>query len=188
MGFNRCEYNSIQLVFVYFCFNYSFDYTLVITSSVCPDSNLLKPCSCGGDNINAYINCGGHEDIDLVKIFKTLDKQLPRTLEGRHFKSFYLYKSFITELKENTFSDITFDSIWIRDCSKLKTIHVNAFNTIDQVTTDIYIEHNPVLTSPDNSIFQVLSKFVRAEWIWLRYNNITEIPLNAFRNIVGKQE
>ena len=142
----------------------------------------MKPCSCTDDEIA----CGDIKDIDLVKIFQTQEKNLTKT--RKHFKLFYLSKTFITELKENTFSDITFDVIWIRFCSKLKTIHVNAFNTTDQVTTDIYIEHNPVLTSPDNSIFQVLSKFIRAKLILLRHNNKTEIPSNAFRNIVGKQE
>ena len=95
---------------------------------------------------------------------------------------------FITELKENTFSDITFDRIWIKNCSKLKTIHRNAFNTTDSVTNYVRIENNPLLTSPDNSIFEILSKFVLAHEIDLFYNNITEIPSNAFKNIVGEQD
>ena len=146
------------------------------TSGVCPDSNLLKPCNCFDD----YINCGGNEDIDLVKIFETLGKKLPKT--GKHFHNFYLNNTFITELKENTFSDITFTEIFIKGCSKLKTIHKNAFNTTDQVTTELHFDLNPALTSPDNTIFEVLNKFARAEFITMNDNNITEIPTKAFKN------
>src|ERR1700761_6774086 len=108
-----------------------------MTSSVCPDSNLLKPCSCIDDSIN----CGGNGDIDLVKVFQTLEKNLTKI--EKHFKKFVFYNTFITELKENTFSDITFDMIQIIGCDNLKTIHKNTFNTTDSVTTHINIEFNP---------------------------------------------
>ena len=105
-----------------------------ITSGDCPNSNLLKPCTCvEGYRYVGYITCEGKEDIDLVKIFQTLGKNLWEP--GKHFKSINLKNQFITELKENTFSDITFDEINIYGCSKLKKIHINAFNTTDQVTT-----------------------------------------------------
>ena len=74
-------------------------------------------------------------------------------------------------MKENTFSDITFDVININGYSKLKTVNINAFNTTDQVTTLIIFEGNPILTSPDNSIFEILSKFIRASVIALVDNN-----------------
>ena len=102
---------------------------------------------------------------------------------------FPIKNKFITELKENTFSDITFDAIYIQSCFELKTIHINAFNNTDSVSTEIYIRSNPLLTSPDNSIFQVVSKFVRARVIDLSNNNqITEIPSNAFQDIVCEQD
>ena len=88
----------------------------------------------------------------------------------------------ITELKENTFSDITFDYIEIEYCSKLKTIHKNTFNGTDQVTTALSIGENQSLFSPDNSIFEAMSKFVLAHSMQLHENNITEIPSNAFNN------
>ena len=157
-------------------------FVIDITSSVCPDSNLLKPCYCITDSFY----CDGEEDIDLVQIFQTLSKNLTKT--EKHFKYFQLNNRFITELKENTFSDITFDGIIIQKCLKLQTIDKNAFNTTDSLTTKLHIIMNRLLTSPNNSIFEVLSKFVQATTISLVYNNITEIPSNAFRNIVGKQD
>ena len=128
----------------------------------------------------------GKQDRDLVKIFQTLEKNLNKT--QKHFKGFHLNNTFITELKENTFSDITFDYIEIESCTVLKTIHKNAFTTTDLVASEIIIRNNPILTSPDNLIFEVLSKFGRAKLIWFYNNNITEIPSNAFQNIVLKQD
>ena len=58
-----------------------------------------------------------------------------------------------------------FKGVSALDCENLRvlvTIHINAFNTTDSVMTEIFIRSNPLLTSPDNLIFQVLSKFVRA--------------------------
>ena len=107
------------------------------TYSVCPDSSLLKPCSCKDDNIS----CGCIEDIDLVNIFQTLSEKLPK--DKKHFKEFYLNNTFIIELKENTFSDITFEAITIIFCSNLNTINTNAFNTTDLVTNQLMIRFNP---------------------------------------------
>ena len=186
MSYNKCLYYPFQLkIFKIFHFTDSITILALLlvydfTWSYCPDSNILKPCNCSAEGRFPYINCGGNEDIDLVKIFETLGKQLPKT--GKHFVNFYLRNTFITELKENTFSDITFDVIFVHNCSKLKTIHRNAFNTTDQVTTRLYLYLNPALTSPDNSIFEVVNKFARAEFITIIDNNITEIPANAFKN------
>ena len=164
----------ITLLVLHFCVD--------IISSVYPDSSLIEPCICDRGQLTCYDN----DDLDLVKIFQTMGKHLNKS--EKHFKDFWIKNKFITELKENTFSDITFDSIYIQSCSKLKTIHLNAFNTTDSVTTEIFIRSNPLLTSPENSIFQVLSKFVRARVIDLSYNNITEIPSNAFQDIVGEED
>ena len=167
---------------------FSSHFVIDITSGVCPDSNLIKPCSCNTSIDEIYCGglTGGNEDIDLVKIFQTLENNLTKT--EKHFKSFLLQNNIITELKENTFSDITFDRIQISFCSKLKTLHKNAFNNTDKVTQQIYIIHNPMVTSPDNSIFEILNKFVHATNISLYKNNITEIPSNAFKDAVSKQD
>ena len=147
------------------------------TLSVCPDSSLLKPCSCNKD----MIICGNRfQALDLVQIFQKLGKQLPKT--GKHFNEFHLTNSLITELKENTFSDITFDTIRLHECPKLKTIHKNAFTTTDQITSWLNILDNPVLSSPDNSIFEAINKFANLSECYISDTNITEIPSNAFKN------
>ena len=77
------------------------------TSSVCPcrTCDLIKPCN----YINDELYFGGDQDIDLFELFKIINKNLTKT--GKHFKIFYLNNTFITELNENIFIDITFDII-----------------------------------------------------------------------------
>ena len=149
-----------------------------ITSSYCPYSKLIKPCSCEDDKFD----CSDiYEDTDLVEIFQTLGKQLQDY--EKHFKLFLMKDGVVNQLKENTFSDITFDKIQIINCDRLKTIDRNAFNNTNRVATEVHIYGNSLLTSPDNSIFEVLNEFDQAEKISF-YNNerITEIPANAFKN------
>ena len=55
------------------------------------------------------------------------------------------------------------------------------------MTSHVIIRDNPI-SSPDNLIFEALSKFVHAKSIEFYENNITEIPSNVFQNIVGKQD
>ena len=96
--------------------------------------------------------------------------------------------TFITELKENTFKDITFDEITIENCDNLTKIHKNAFIETEFVTKGLYIKENFLLSSDDNSIFEVFSKFINLEELQLEDNNITEIPSNAFQRIIGYQD
>ena len=91
-------------------------------------------------------------------------------------------------MKENTFKDITFDEIQIGHCTNLSKIHINAFTETEFFTTYLKIFSNPALSSSDNSIFEVISKFVNLEELQLIDNNITEIPSNAFKSIIGYQD
>ena len=151
----------------------------------CPDSSLIKPCFCIYDSIN----CGGNHDIDLVKIFETLSKHLTETKSGKRFNGFHLNNTFITELKENTFSDITFGGINIENCHSLRSIHENAFSKADLVVENFNLVNNTMLSWKNTSIFKILSKFHQIQTIELSYNNnIHEIPPNAFENNLAKLE
>ena len=123
----------------------------------------------------------------LYKLFETLEKKL--TKSEKHFKSlYYAFDKSITELKENTFKDITFDDITIGNCYNLTKIHINAFAGTDSVTKNFRLSSNTKLSLTDNLIFEVISKFINLESLYLENNNFTEIPSNAFQNIVGYQD
>ena len=156
--------------------------TVGCESSGCPAPDLIKPCVCEDNGII----CGGHSDIDLVNIFQSLRIKL--TKSEKHFKRFHLNNTFITELEGNTFKDITFDEITIENCNNLSKIHKNTFFETDLFTKILWIASNPALSSSDNSIFEVISKFVNLEKLYLIDNNITEIPSNAFQSIEGYQD
>ena len=121
-----------------------------------------------------------------MEIFEKLENNL--TKSEKHFKFFRLNNTFIKELKDNTFRDITFDEIFIINCTKLNKIHNNAFSETDLVTKILSIFSNPKLSSTDNSIFEVISKFLSLEYIRLEDNNITEITSNAFQRVEGYQD
>ena len=151
--------------------------------SGCPAPELIKPCVCED---NGAIKCGGHSDIDLVNIFQTLEKNL--TKSEKLFNSFHLSNTFINEIKENTFKDITFYEITIENCNNLSKIHINSFNETNLVTKTLNIHSNPKLSSSNNSIFEVISKFCNLESLYFYYNKITEIPINAFQKIETYQD
>ena len=150
--------------------------------SLCPKSDLISPCTCLGD----AISCSGTTPIDIEAIFHKLGLSL--TKEEKRFHSFNLNNTSVSHLKENTFKDIVFDEIHIHDCNNLTVINENAFVQTSLVTKKVSIFLNPKLTSPGNSIFRLLSKFVLAENILLSYGNITEIPDEAFKPVVGYQD
>ena len=146
----------------------------------CPAPELIKPCVCEDNGII----CVENSDIDLVNIFQTLEKNL--TKSEKHFKRFYLNNNFITELKENTFKRITFNEISILWCKNLTKIHINAFAQTDLITKIFKFNSNTEFK--DNSIFEVISKFINLEELELGFNGITEIPSNALQRVVGYQD
>ena len=157
--------------------------TIYCEWSGCPAPELIKPCVCEDNGIK----CVDNSEIDLVNIFQSLEKNL--TKSEKHFKSFhFMENTFINELVENTFKDITFDEIEIYKCHNLTKIHKNAFAETDLVTRELRFLSNYRLSSLDNSIFEVFSKFVNLERLYVDFNNITEIPSNAFQRIEGYQD
>ena len=149
--------------------------------SVCPKTDSIKPCVCDEDRES--IACDGTQVTTEVldKVFQTLSKNLNQT--ERHLKSFHLKNSSITELKDNTFKDITFEEAFIGFNANLKTISRNAFNGSETSMLYLLINYNPGLSSPDNSIFKIFNEFQKIQNIELLFNNITEIPSNAFNEL-----
>ena len=149
---------------------------------LCPDQkDLIKPCVCEDNSIY----CTGDYEIDLVKVFDSLSTV--STKPSKFFERFILQNAAIKELKENTFKDIRFGEIHIGLCDRLKSVHKNAFNGTDLFTTKLEIFDSKSFSSPDNSIFEALSKFRAIENIKLSNVNITEIPDNAFQLSTRKQ-
>ena len=176
---------------LYFCFNLAIiifvliiDIELIKTE--CPINHIIKPCVCTTYLRRDTIYCGGNNYIDLENIFNNISKHTSK--EKKHFYTFQLNNTAINELKENTFKDITFDEILIQDCNNLTKLTENTFQNNNFVTKIFYLQRNTKLIQTENySIFNVLSKFVNIEFIFLNDNNVKEIPSNAFKPFNGFQ-
>ena len=155
--------------------------TISVIKSICPENDLIKPCFCEDNSIY----CTGNYGFDLENIFNSLSKSLSKP--SKYFEKFLLSNTAIKELKENTFKDINFGEIFIGSCDNLSLIDKNAFKGTDLFTTRLEISESPALSSPDNSIFEALAKFVKIEKISLSNVNITEIPSKAFKPLNGYQ-
>ena len=105
--------------------------------SVCPiNTQIFEPCRC----INDTIYCSGKSSISLSRIFHLLRSELPDN--QKHFRSLLLNNTAISEIRDNTFKDITFDRIDITYCNNLSKIYANAFSTTSYVTTVVKIIGN----------------------------------------------
>ena len=89
---------------------------VIITTTECPNPQLLNPCKCEND----VIICGGNDIYDLKMVFDSMSLHLSD--EKKHFKKLFINNTAITELKRNTFYDLTFDEIQIERASKLTLI------------------------------------------------------------------
>ena len=148
----------------------------------CPPKEMLSPCTCKDDDIK----CEGNIELDLANIFQKMSQSETRI--QKHFKRFYAMNKIIKELPENTFKDFTFDVIYFDTCHNLAKIHENAFGQTNLVTKSITFWRSPKLSSPDNSIFNLVSKFINAEYMVLSWLNISEVPAHAFKPINGLQD
>jgi hypothetical protein len=136
--------------------------------------------------VDEVITCGGSQYYNLNHLFEYLSDKL--TDDKKHFKKFYFNNTAITELKENTFFDLTFDEIEINWASNLTRINSNAFTTTNLVTKKFITNYTPLTSSsPDYDIFHMLSLMVNITRIDLYRTQITEIPPHAFKPLNGYQ-
>ena len=162
-----------------------FGLTIHVISSVCPKQDLFQSCVCQDDPLlsknKSIISCIGTQIIDLGKLFENLSQNLSQS--EKQFYSFHLQNTAITELKDNTFKDITFEAIVIT-CSHLTKINKNSFNGTGNFTSSFYSYNSPL----SSDIFEIVKKFTALRQLGLYYNNFTEIPSNAFKPLSGNQE
>jgi hypothetical protein len=151
------------------------------TNGLCPKPEVLKPCLCERNSIL----CAG-ELLNLKQIFTNISQSLAEN--EKHFHLFDLKYTTITELEENTFSDITFDYIQIANSTNLKLIHTNAFNSSNSFIHDLAVFNSPIVNSPPNhDIFHLIRSMINLRNIQLDGTQITEIPSNAFQPLEGSE-
>ena len=97
----------------------------LVFGSECPSAEIFAPCICNKPDVRnfKYLECGGDSFYDLEQVFSNISKRSSVT----NFRAFYITNTAITELKNNTFKDITFDQIFIKGCKNLSKIQKDAF-------------------------------------------------------------
>ncbi len=121
---------------------------VILINVNCPDTETLSPlspCTCFETTAELVsIHCGGNEKFDLKFMFEELNKILEHG--SKHFHSFHLNNTAITELKPNTFSGITFEAIEFLNATQLK-IETDAFNGTQNEIQTFYSSNTPLASS-----------------------------------------
>lgn len=138
---------------------------------------LIEPCFCRDDTIS----CGGTGQIDLKGIFQNISKSI-KSESDKHFYTFYLSNPHISELVEDVFVDISFRVIDI-ETKNVSRIHSNAFTASNSFTKLFKVFDNTLESDTKNhNIFDVFSKMINLETIFLSYTKINAIPEKAFHS------
>ncbi|XP_054165604.1 uncharacterized protein LOC128963142 [Oppia nitens] len=103
--------------------------------------------------------------------------------EGKRFDHFFLYNNHeVRRLEANSFADLTFNKINIKNCTKLIRIDPNAFNGTQHLITKVHIDLISI-SGPKNieDFFDALNNLPKLEELELFNHNIIIIPSFAFR-------
>ena len=137
------------------------------------ESEVMSPCFCD----NPVFKCLGYDYIFISKIFQQIDEKYTWS---KDFYKILINNQAIDEIGENIFHNSTFREIKIYGCSGLKFFNKNAFSKTLTKTEKITISFNERLG--DLSVFQAINKLTAVREIELTYNNLSEIPSQAFNN------
>ena len=146
----------------------------------CPPSEILQPCRCQDDRIV----CEGEAVTDIAPVF---EKMKTSSIKFDQNGWFTINNTKVTKIPENAIKDFTFKRIEIGENPELQRIDHNTFAETNLITTQLWIYANPKLSSPDNSIYELASKFINLEGGIISNNNISEVPSKAFKPIIGHQ-
>ena len=115
-GFNNCghSFNNYQ------------------SSGRCPPAQLLAPCKCIDDNIMCHDT--SLTSSDLVDVFK----RISRESIDLHFNTLSICQNHIlTEIRANTFQNVTFKEVDISNCPNLVDVDDDAFSGVQDIATHL---------------------------------------------------
>jgi len=147
-------------------------------STECPTKESLNPCSCQIFYERPYLTC--KIEYNLTQILKKISQNLSD--QNKYVNELILKNSRITELEDNTFSDIKFRIIVIDNAMDLKKISLNAFNgTAKEVTTFAITGRSNIGEEYATQFFYSLNTLINVEYIHLESLRLTNIPSFAFQ-------
>ena len=141
-----------------------------LISCECPRKEILNPCICS----NELLECNGIKVKNLKTVFYELSiSSYPvvkyRKIELKNIKG--------SELTENIFNEITFNTIYINN-NEFTKIDSKAFAGTELTTTELIVRFCPLLDT--SNLFDLINRFLNIREIDLREINLEAIPDNAF--------
>jgi Leucine-rich repeat (LRR) protein len=141
-------------------------------------------CTCN----ELVISCEGSGELPLKKFFRYLSENTGDSRKS--FQKFVLTNTFITTLEENTFADITFDTIELVGATNLLSIHRGAFEITNQfiktfTAKDTSLSSCMKTDCQDFELFSALSSLTNLENLTITNSKITHIPEKAFHSLNG---
>ena len=133
MGLNFYKYLIIVSLFLVFLSIIQLIQGLKLN---CPPKELIAPCTCIFSNIDcAKTSLSSSQLVDLFK-------KISREANDLHFLIFWIWhNSNLTELRANTFQNVTFDHIWITHCPNLIDVHEDAFIGSEDIATSLMFDN-----------------------------------------------
>lgn len=125
----------------------------------------------------------GNKFGEIKQVFGHISHLMSLTPDGKNFDQFLLFNNqAVLKLEANTFHDITFNKIVIKNCTKLIRIDPNAFNGTQNLITKVHIDLISI-SGPKNidDFFEALNGLKKLEELLLFNHNIITIPPFAFR-------
>ena len=125
----------------------------------------------------------GNKFGEVKNVFTQISRLMDMTTDGKRFDQFLLFNNQeIRKLEANTFGDMTFNKIVIKNCTKLIRIDPDAFNGTQNLITKVHIDLISI-TGPKNieDFFEALNNLKKLEELLLYNHNIITIPAFAFR-------
>ena len=102
------------------------------SSGRCPPTQLLSPCKCINDNIMCHDT--SLSSSDLVDVFK----RISRESIDLHFNTLSICQNHnLTELRANTFQNVTFKEVDISNCPNLVDVDDDAFSGVQDIATHL---------------------------------------------------
>jgi len=149
----------------------------------CPFESFVKPfgCECDYGIDGIWLDCQSEQ---IPAAIGSLSHHLKAN--QTQFHELYVKSDTLEEMSENFLGNISFQVITFHDCSRLKTIHKNAFKNIESNILRFEISGQNELS--DQNIFTVISRMVNLQSLRLSNSKLTSIPEYAFNPINGLQK
>lgn len=139
---------------------------------------MAQPCIC----TKTIIQCNDNQNFDLKLYFKELSEKIG---EGdKHFDQFLLNNTAIEVLENNTFNDITFETIVFNNTLNLKEVAFDVFQEPNWKTVLKFEQLGETLLGTNakstNDIFFALSQLKKIEKLVFDSNQFKFIPAYSF--------